>query len=59
MFLLNAISPDTLATAAARLIDTLIGGAIGLVGLRAVADVVARAGLAVGSATWSRPSAST
>ncbi len=30
VFLLNAISPDTLATASARLLDTLIGGAIGL-----------------------------
>jgi uncharacterized membrane protein YccC len=30
VFLLNAISPDTLATAWARLIDTLIGGGIGL-----------------------------
>lgn len=30
VFLLNAISPDTLATAGARLLDTLIGGAIGL-----------------------------
>ncbi len=31
VFLLNVISPDTLATAAARLVDTLIGGGIGLV----------------------------
>ena len=31
MFLLNAISPDTLATAWARLVDTLIGGSLGLV----------------------------
>jgi uncharacterized membrane protein YccC len=31
VFLLNVISPDTLATAAARLVDTLIGGTIGLV----------------------------
>ena len=30
VFLLNAISPDTLATAWARLLDTLVGGAIGL-----------------------------
>ena len=30
VFLLNAVSPDTLATANARLVDTLIGGAIGL-----------------------------
>ena len=30
VFLLNVISPDTLATAAARLGDTLVGGAIGL-----------------------------
>jgi uncharacterized membrane protein YccC len=30
VFLLNAISPDTLATARARLLDTLIGCAIGL-----------------------------
>ena len=30
VFLLNAISPDTLATAWARLIDTLIGGGLGL-----------------------------
>jgi uncharacterized membrane protein YccC len=31
VFLLNAISPDTLATAADRLLDTLVGGIIGLV----------------------------
>ncbi|HET8977761.1 MAG TPA: FUSC family protein [Solirubrobacteraceae bacterium] len=30
VFLLNAVSPDTLATAGARLLDTLIGGTIGL-----------------------------
>ena len=30
VFLLNAIAPDTLATAWARLIDTLVGGALGL-----------------------------
>ncbi len=30
VFLLNAISPDTLATANARLLDTLVGAAIGL-----------------------------
>jgi uncharacterized membrane protein YccC len=30
VFLLNVIAPDTLATAAARLVDTLIGGTIGL-----------------------------
>ena len=30
VFLLNAISPDTLAAAWARLLDTLVGGAIGL-----------------------------
>jgi uncharacterized membrane protein YccC len=30
VFLLNAISPDTLATAWDRLIDTLLGGALGL-----------------------------
>lgn len=30
VFLLNAISPDTLATAWDRLIDTLVGGALGL-----------------------------
>jgi uncharacterized membrane protein YccC len=30
VFLLNAVSPDTLATASARLLDTLVGGAIGL-----------------------------
>jgi uncharacterized membrane protein YccC len=30
VFLLNAISPDTLATAWARLLDTLVGGSIGL-----------------------------
>jgi uncharacterized membrane protein YccC len=30
VFLLNAISPDTLATASARLLDTLVGGTIGL-----------------------------
>jgi uncharacterized membrane protein YccC len=31
VFLLNALSPDTLGTAGARLIDTLVGGAIGLI----------------------------
>jgi hypothetical protein len=31
VFLLNAIAPDTMATASARLLDTLIGGALGLV----------------------------
>jgi uncharacterized membrane protein YccC len=31
VFLLNAISPDTLATAWARLLDTLVGGTLGLV----------------------------
>jgi uncharacterized membrane protein YccC len=31
VFLLNAISPDTLATAWARLVDTLVGGTLGLV----------------------------
>ncbi|MGN6872746.1 MAG: FUSC family protein [Solirubrobacteraceae bacterium] len=30
VFLLNAISPDTLSTAFARLVDTLIGGGLGL-----------------------------
>jgi uncharacterized membrane protein YccC len=30
VFLLDAISPDTLATAWARLVDTLVGGALGL-----------------------------
>ncbi|HEY2317497.1 MAG TPA: FUSC family protein [Solirubrobacteraceae bacterium] len=30
VFLLNTISPDTLATASARLVDTLVGGALGL-----------------------------
>jgi uncharacterized membrane protein YccC len=30
VFLLNAINPDTLSTAAARLLDTLVGGALGL-----------------------------
>jgi uncharacterized membrane protein YccC len=30
VFLLNTISPDTLATATQRLVDTLIGGALGL-----------------------------
>jgi uncharacterized membrane protein YccC len=30
VFLLNVISPDTLATASARLLDTLVGGVIGL-----------------------------
>lgn len=30
VFLLNAISPDTLATASARLLDTIVGGTIGL-----------------------------
>jgi uncharacterized membrane protein YccC len=31
VFLLNAVSPDTLATAGARLLDTLVGGALGLI----------------------------
>ena len=31
MFLLNAISPDTLGTAWARLVDTLVGGGLGLI----------------------------
>jgi uncharacterized membrane protein YccC len=31
VFLLNVLSPDTLATATARLVDTLVGGTIGLV----------------------------
>jgi uncharacterized membrane protein YccC len=31
VFLLNAISPDTLSTAADRLLDTLVGGALGLI----------------------------
>ena len=31
VFLLNAVSPDTLSTAGARLLDTLVGGAFGLV----------------------------
>jgi uncharacterized membrane protein YccC len=30
VFLLNTVSPDTLATATDRLVDTLVGGAIGL-----------------------------
>jgi uncharacterized membrane protein YccC len=30
VFLLNAVSPDTMSTAVARLLDTLIGGALGL-----------------------------
>ena len=30
VFLLNTISPDTLATASARLLDTLVGGSLGL-----------------------------
>jgi uncharacterized membrane protein YccC len=30
VFLLNVISPDTLATASARLLDTLVGGTLGL-----------------------------
>ncbi len=30
VFLLNAISPDTLATASARLLDTIVGGTLGL-----------------------------
>jgi uncharacterized membrane protein YccC len=30
VFLLNAVSPDTLATASARLLDTLVGGTLGL-----------------------------
>ncbi len=34
VFLLNAISPDTLATASARLLDTLVGGALGLIAWR-------------------------
>ena len=53
VFLLNAISPDTLSTASARLVDTLVGGAFGLVvyaiwptwsrgpAWRSVADLVA------------------
>jgi uncharacterized membrane protein YccC len=31
VFLINVVTPNTLATASARLVDTLIGGAIGLV----------------------------
>lgn len=31
VFLLNVLSPDTLATAWARLVDTLIGGSLGLI----------------------------
>ena len=31
VFLLNAINPDTLATAGSRLLDTLVGGAFGLI----------------------------
>jgi uncharacterized membrane protein YccC len=31
VFLLNAVSPDTLSTAGARLLDTLVGGAFGLI----------------------------
>ncbi len=31
VFLLNTVSPDTLATATDRLVDTLVGGAIGLI----------------------------
>ena len=31
VFLLNAINPDTLSTAAARLLDTAVGGALGLI----------------------------
>ena len=34
VFLLNAISPDTLATAWARLLDTLVGGTLGLLAYR-------------------------
>jgi uncharacterized membrane protein YccC len=49
VFLLNAISPDTLATAWARLLDTLIGGGFGLI-VYALwptwSDVPARQGLA-------------
>jgi hypothetical protein len=30
VFLLNTLAPDTIATASARLVDTLIGGAVGL-----------------------------
>lgn len=30
VFLLNVLSPDTLATASARLLDTLVGGSLGL-----------------------------
>ena len=30
VFLLNIVNPDTLATAGARILDTLIGGALGL-----------------------------
>jgi uncharacterized membrane protein YccC len=31
VFLLNAIAPDTLSTASARLLDTLVGGTIGII----------------------------
>ena len=31
VFLLDAVSPDTLATASARLLDTLVGGTLGLI----------------------------
>ncbi|MFZ0386134.1 MAG: FUSC family protein [Solirubrobacteraceae bacterium] len=31
VFLLNVVNPDTLATAGARLLDTLVGGALGLI----------------------------
>jgi uncharacterized membrane protein YccC len=31
VFLLNSISPDTLATAGSRLLDTLVGGTLGLI----------------------------
>ncbi len=31
VFLINVVSPDTLSTAGARLLDTLVGGALGLI----------------------------
>ena len=71
VFLLNAVSPDTLATASARLLDTLVGGTIGLIAYavwptwartparQALARLVARSATTLGacSRAWSRAGA--
>jgi hypothetical protein len=49
VFLLDTISPDTLATAEARLLDTLVGGTIGLLAYALVADLVTGVGTPVAS----------